>query len=650
MPYSQTREFRFSTPWIAISCLLVGSLLNWVSHVVASRLSEAELIPAVAAQSVYSVMFITFFLVLPYISTNPQSTEKLQISSHISATTLLVATALGLVASNIRLQNNEAKILVAIEVFVFSICAVITMIRVFVLSVEGRSFVASALLLGPSISHLFCTALSIQKLQSYMFVLVVLQASLLVGFSLPFKSTLKKYTYVRTGRLKRDISEINLGFYFLLLAGTVIPIGLSRTEQNLLVEALNHARLPLYGSMLFSVLMIPQILSSGTSALHKLARRRNFVFISNSISLITGLFVFVSYLFVANNSTGDHTLDLLSIITSLSLALLMPWLVFRILDKEIDFPAAIASSIILIAYVSGWLNSAVRWPLVGSVAFALLVGLAIARHLFESQQLLGLKQKPLIVTETKSRESLISVVIPSYNPGSSIVTTLENLNSAMAENFSRFEIIVVTDGSTDESPQLIEALPFHVNHIWMKINRGKGSALREGFSRTRGEVVCFIDADGDLDVQSLPPMAKTLIDKDLDIVYGSKLHSQSVVEMSPLRRIVSFCFRMFVRGLFHIDISDTQTGIKVFDGSLVRAITPYCRESGFNLDLELFVLAKEFGGSSYESHPVRLRRVGGTTVGISTLVSMLMSIMKLFIRVNLSLDYTADLANLEGTK
>ena len=120
--------------------------------------------------------------------------------------------------------------------------------------------------------------------------------------------------------------------------------------------------------------------------------------------------------------------------------------------------------------------------------------------------------------------------------------------------------------------------------------------------------------------------------------------------MSPLRKVVSFCFRLLVRVLFQIDIADTQTGIKVFDGSLIRTISPYCRESGFNLDLELFVLANEFGCSNYKSHPIKLRRTGGTTVGISTLLNMFASILKLFIRVNLSHDYTTDRAKLEGTK
>jgi dolichol-phosphate mannosyltransferase len=650
MPYSQTREFRFSAPWIAISCLLVGSILNWASHYIASRLGEVDLMPTVAAQSVYSVMFITFLLVIPFVSHGVEKVGQIHISSGFVTTAFSVSVALGIAATNIRLQDNETRFLVSFEVFIFALCAVLTMLRVFLLVTEDRNWTASVLLLGPTIGHLLCTALFIQKLQSYMFVLLALQMALLLLVTIPVKTHIENYSLQRARRFGHHLSEINIVFYFLLLAGTVIPIGLAKVEQDLLVEALNRARLPLYGSMLFSILMLPHLLAEGSNELHKLAQRRKFVFVSNSISLTAGLVVLISYV-VASGSPGEsRTLDLLAMMTSLSLALLMPWLVFRILDKELDIPAAIASSVVLIAYLFGWLNSAIRWPLVGSIAFVILVSMAIARHILESQRLMGQKQRPLFAETKKSRDSMISVVVPSYNPGLSIVTTLNNLRSTLSNNFERFEIIVVTDGSTDESPELIEALTPQITHVWMNANRGKGSALREGFSRTRGEVVAFIDADGDLDVESLPQMIKVLIDNNLDIVYGSKLHPDSIIEMSPLRKVVSFCFRLLVRVLFQIDIADTQTGIKVFDGSLIRTISPYCRESGFNLDLELFVLANEFGCSNYKSHPIKLRRTGGTTVGISTLLNMFASILKLFIRVNLSLDYTTDRAQLEGTK
>lgn len=648
MPYSQNREFQFSAPWVATVCVLVGSGLNIISRIIASQLDETDLMPNIAAQSVHSVMFLSFFLIVPFISISNLGRQKVVVRSSVATASAFLAAVLGLAAYNIRLQENDVRVLVACEVAVFAICSILTMLRVLLLNSESKVWLAAMLLLGPSISHLVCTAFSVQRLQSYMFVVILIQIAMLVSLTIPIRKRLQGLELQKIGLLSFQKSTINVVFYFVLLAGVVIPIGLSKIEQTKLVDALSQARLPLYCAMLFSIFLLPQFLTTSTNKLLQIAQRRNFVFLSGCISLCSGLVVILSRLFEHANTLSSGLLNGLSIFTSLVLALLMPWLILKIQDNEFDIPAGIASSVIVIAYGAGLLRSAVAWPLVGSLSFLVLASLAIARHILESRAVMGSRQRNVIQDQISEDNCLVSVVIPSYNPGSAIVTTLQTLNSVMRESSFIFEVIVVTDGSTDESPQLLEDLTPQISHVWMKSNRGKGSALREGFSRTKGDVVCFIDADGDLDPQSLPQMAKTLIDHNLDVVYGSKLHPNSIVEMSSLRRVVSFGFRLIVRILFHIDISDTQTGIKAFNGDLIRRITPYCRESGFNLDLELFVLAKEFGHERYLSYPINLRRTGGTTVGLSTLANMLLSIAQLFVRVNLSLNYTTDRAKYEG--
>jgi glycosyltransferase involved in cell wall biosynthesis len=169
--------------------------------------------------------------------------------------------------------------------------------------------------------------------------------------------------------------------------------------------------------------------------------------------------------------------------------------------------------------------------------------------------------------------------------------------------------------------------------------------LREGFAVATGDVVCFIDADGDIDPVALTSMASLVRSGAFDIVYGSKVHPESNVTMSPSRKLVSWVFRTLVRSLFRIDVRDTQSGVKAFRGEFVQSVLPLLRESGFNLDLEMFVLAKELGFARFAEHPILLHRSGETTVRPSTLVHMFISTMSMFWRVHLALDYSELIEN-----
>jgi glycosyltransferase involved in cell wall biosynthesis len=185
----------------------------------------------------------------------------------------------------------------------------------------------------------------------------------------------------------------------------------------------------------------------------------------------------------------------------------------------------------------------------------------------------------------------------------------------------------------------LEECPDIKEHIWLRTNHGKGAALREGFAQSDGSIVCFIDADGDLDPSVLPSMVRQIKQQKFDIVYGSKLHALSNVEMSRLRRMISSGFRLLVKLLFRFDVSDTQTGVKVFSGSLIREALPLASENGFNIDLELFVVAHALGYQRFGSHPIILHRKGESSVGLTTVFQMLFSTLRLFRRRTLTLDY-----------
>ena len=205
----------------------------------------------------------------------------------------------------------------------------------------------------------------------------------------------------------------------------------------------------------------------------------------------------------------------------------------------------------------------------------------------------------------------MTIVIPSFNPGPAVVDTVEQVLQSVSAAAISVHVIVVSDGSTDESLELLDSIRRgDVTHIRHESNEGKGAALRPGFGRATTPLIGFIDADGDIPPAQLVQMVRIQQESGADIVYGSKTHLDSDVSMSSVRRLYSRVFRWLVRRMFQLDISDTQTGIKLYSAALVHTVLPVVEERGFALDLELFVAARReripaFRGDARDPAPSR---------------------------------------------
>ena len=233
-----------------------------------------------------------------------------------------------------------------------------------------------------------------------------------------------------------------------------------------------------------------------------------------------------------------------------------------------------------------------------------------------------------------------TVVIPSYNPGPAVLTTVDDVLAAFDAMSQPVTVIVVSDGSTDDSPRLIDAIDdIRVTHLRHARNQGKGAALRTGLAAARTPVIAFIDADGDLSPRQLAEMVRIQLESNADIVFGSKRHDQSSVDATARRRITSRGYQLLIRSLFQLDIPDTQTGIKVFSRSLITSVLPVVHENGFALDLELFVAARAAGHSNFIEVPVRLVRVGDSTISTRSVITMLGHTIRIFWRAKVTLQY-----------
>jgi O-antigen/teichoic acid export membrane protein len=209
----------------------------------------------------------------------------------------------------------------------------------------------------------------------------------------------------------------------------------------------------------------------------------------------------------------------------------------------------------------------------------------------------------------------LSVVTPTFNGEAVIASSLQTLTDALASTGIRYEIIVVSDGSTDGTLPIarrFEGPGVHLLHY--PHNQGKGYALRTGLARASGQTVAFIDSDGDLDPVSLVRFLTLMRMYDADMVIGSKRHPLSAVTYPVPRRIMSWCYHKLVRALFGIKVQDSQTGVKLIRRKLLAEVLPRLEERRFAFDLELLAAARRAGYRRILEAPVTLRYQFASTI------------------------------------
>lgn len=201
----------------------------------------------------------------------------------------------------------------------------------------------------------------------------------------------------------------------------------------------------------------------------------------------------------------------------------------------------------------------------------------------------------------------LSVVVPVFNEGDHVDKNLSLLENELENYFHNYEIIVISDGSTDQTNEKIKSFKSdHLRSIIFEQNQGKGVAVRRGFAESKGDFILFIDGGMELHPREIKIFLGLMYLYDADIVIGSKRHPQSNVFYPWYRRILSQLFQFFVKVLFHINVTDTQVGIKMFRRELIKKVLPHLATNTYGFDLEILALAAKMGHSNILEAPVRL--------------------------------------------
>lgn len=230
----------------------------------------------------------------------------------------------------------------------------------------------------------------------------------------------------------------------------------------------------------------------------------------------------------------------------------------------------------------------------------------------------------------------LTMVVPYYNPGELVRKQVESLSAVLSSTGTEYEIIAVSDGSTDGSEAHLEQLKDPcVRSVRLDKNSGKGAAVRAGLLLGRGRYLGFIDADGDIDPSLLLPYLELIRLYEPDIILGSKRHPMSDVQYPPLRVAYSWGYQQLVHSLFRLRVRDTQTGLKLVRREALVDILPRMLEKRFAFDLELLVVARLLGYRKVFEAPIRIQHQFTSTVSWRSVRGTMLDTFAIWYRLHL---------------
>jgi len=198
----------------------------------------------------------------------------------------------------------------------------------------------------------------------------------------------------------------------------------------------------------------------------------------------------------------------------------------------------------------------------------------------------------------------LSVVIPAYNEAQRIPSALQQVRRYLDGLGKSHEIVVVDDGSTDRTAEVVEEISSEVRGVRLVRNPGncgKGAAVRNGILHASGEYLLFTDADLSAPIAEADRLLEPL-ESGADIVIGSRaLRPEWIgVHQSRFRESAGKLFNLFLRRVTGLEFLDTQCGFKAFRRQAAQAIFPLQKISGFGFDVEDLYLARKLGFKAIE--------------------------------------------------
>jgi glycosyltransferase involved in cell wall biosynthesis len=204
---------------------------------------------------------------------------------------------------------------------------------------------------------------------------------------------------------------------------------------------------------------------------------------------------------------------------------------------------------------------------------------------------------------------ILSVVVPAYNEKSTIRIVIEELRKVP----NLLEIVVVNDGSTDGTGEILEQLVSEYSELQVihhPKNKGKTMALKTGFSATQGEIVIVQDADLEYNPEEIQDVIEPILKNKADVVYGSRFLVRKAARVLYFYHYLANKFLTFLSNIFtNVNMTDVETCYKAFRGEIIRNMIITSKGFGFEIEVtakvaklkcRIFEVPISYYGRTYE--------------------------------------------------
>lgn len=208
------------------------------------------------------------------------------------------------------------------------------------------------------------------------------------------------------------------------------------------------------------------------------------------------------------------------------------------------------------------------------------------------------KDMPRMATDSGKTGIMLSVIMPAYNERDTVRTVIRRILSEIPLSL---ELIVVNDGSTDGTAEILDALAAQDARIQVvhKANGGKTSALKRGFELSRGEVVIIQDADLEYDPAEIVHVIQPILQNHADVVYGSRFMVRRAARVLYFYHYLANRLLTFLSNILtNLNMTDVETGYKAFRGEIIRNMI--IKSSGFGIEIEVTAKIAKLNAVVYE--------------------------------------------------
>jgi glycosyltransferase involved in cell wall biosynthesis len=202
------------------------------------------------------------------------------------------------------------------------------------------------------------------------------------------------------------------------------------------------------------------------------------------------------------------------------------------------------------------------------------------------------------------KDSLVSLIIPAYNEEKTIARVLVDTSEVMQSLAVPYEILVIDDGSTDNTEFAILTSKVKAKFFSNELNMGKGYCIRRGVEHAKGEIIVTLDSDGEHQPKEIPDLLAPLLE-GVDIVAGSRFLGNAQNVTTKLNQVGNYFFNLAIMLLTGKQVSDSQTGFRAMKRSIFQKLN--LRSDGYEIETEITVKSL-MNGFTFKEVPVTVER------------------------------------------